>query len=109
MMTFRDQHMSTGYSVETVSDYVGTCTCAHCSLLSSGAGLSLWGQGNFLSLLPVLNWTAMQPAQRVSDPEDVHRPGPFPPSPPLKVTNQRGLGGTMSMCSLELFMLLVNR
>ncbi|CAO2630306.1 SUN domain-containing protein 1 [Lemmus lemmus] len=49
------------------------------------AGLSLWGQGNFLSLLPVLNWTAMQPAQRVSDPEDVHRPGPLPPSPPLKV------------------------
>nr|XP_048292905.1 SUN domain-containing protein 1 isoform X6 [Myodes glareolus] len=54
-------------------------------LLLLGAGLSLWGQGNFLSLLPVLNWTAMQPAQRVSDPKDVHRPGPFPPSPPLKV------------------------
>ncbi|CAO2630304.1 SUN domain-containing protein 1 [Lemmus lemmus] len=54
-------------------------------LLLLGAGLSLWGQGNFLSLLPVLNWTAMQPAQRVSDPEDVHRPGPLPPSPPLKV------------------------
>ncbi|KAH0517850.1 SUN domain-containing protein 1 [Microtus ochrogaster] len=50
-----------------------------------GAGLSLWGQGNFLSLLPVLNWTAMQPEQRVSDPEDVHRPSPLPPSPPLKV------------------------
>ncbi|XP_013209266.1 SUN domain-containing protein 1 isoform X3 [Microtus ochrogaster] len=54
-------------------------------LLLLGAGLSLWGQGNFLSLLPVLNWTAMQPEQRVSDPEDVHRPGPLPPSPPLKV------------------------
>ncbi|XP_038200881.1 SUN domain-containing protein 1 isoform X3 [Arvicola amphibius] len=54
-------------------------------LLLLGAGLSLWGQGNFLSLLPVLNWTAMQPAQRVSDPEDMHRPGPLPPSPPLKV------------------------
>ncbi|XP_075830961.1 SUN domain-containing protein 1 isoform X4 [Microtus pennsylvanicus] len=54
-------------------------------LLLLGAGLSLWGQGNFLSLLPVLNWTAMQPEQRVSDPEDLHRPGPLPPSPPLKV------------------------
>ncbi|XP_041503644.1 SUN domain-containing protein 1 isoform X5 [Microtus oregoni] len=54
-------------------------------LLLLGAGLSLWGQGNFLSLLPVLNWTAMQPEQRVSDPVDVHRPGPLPPSPPLKV------------------------
>ncbi|XP_050019165.1 SUN domain-containing protein 1 isoform X3 [Alexandromys fortis] len=54
-------------------------------LLLLGAGLSLWGQGNFFSLLPVLNWTAMQPEQRVSDPEDVHRPGPLPPSPPLKV------------------------
>ncbi|XP_016833419.1 SUN domain-containing protein 1 isoform X7 [Cricetulus griseus] len=54
-------------------------------LLLLGAGLSLWGQSNFLSLLPVLNWTTMQPAQRVDDPEGVHRPGPVPPSPPLKV------------------------
>ncbi|XP_006991179.1 SUN domain-containing protein 1 isoform X24 [Peromyscus maniculatus bairdii] len=54
-------------------------------LLLLGAGLSLWGQGNFLSLLPVLNWTAMQPAQRVGEPESVHRPDPLPPSPPLKV------------------------
>ncbi|XP_028711866.1 SUN domain-containing protein 1 isoform X7 [Peromyscus leucopus] len=54
-------------------------------LLLLGAGLSLWGQGNFLSFLPVLNWTAMQPAQRVGEPESVHRPDPLPPSPPLKV------------------------
>ncbi|XP_051061377.1 SUN domain-containing protein 1 isoform X3 [Phodopus roborovskii] len=56
-------------------------------LLLLGAGLSLWGQSNFLSLLPVLNWMTMQPAQRVDDPEGVHRPGPgpLPPSPPLKV------------------------
>ncbi|KAL1768409.1 SUN domain-containing protein 1 isoform X1 [Sigmodon hispidus] len=54
-------------------------------LLLLGAGLSLWGQGNLLSLLPVLNWTAIQPAQRVGSPEDVHRPGPLFPSPPLKV------------------------
>ncbi|XP_032743176.1 SUN domain-containing protein 1 isoform X6 [Rattus rattus] len=54
-------------------------------LLLLGAGFSLWGQGNFFSLLPMLNWTAMQPAQRVDDPKDVHRPGPLSPSPPLKV------------------------
>lgn len=54
-------------------------------LLLLGAGFSLWGQGNFFSLLPMLNWTAMQPAQRVDDPKDMHRPGPLSPSPPLKV------------------------
>ncbi|XP_040607180.1 SUN domain-containing protein 1 isoform X9 [Mesocricetus auratus] len=54
-------------------------------LLLLGAGLSLWGQSNFLSLLPVLNWTTVQPAQRVYNSEDMHRPGPVPPSPPLKV------------------------
>ncbi|KAL6087020.1 hypothetical protein STEG23_032021, partial [Scotinomys teguina] len=54
-------------------------------LLLLGAGLSLWGQSNFLSLLPVLNWTATQPAQRVGDPESMRRPDPLPLSPPLKV------------------------
>ncbi|XP_038945493.1 SUN domain-containing protein 1 isoform X12 [Rattus norvegicus] len=54
-------------------------------LLLLGAGFSLWGQGNFFSLLPMLNWTAMQPAQRVDNPKDMHRPGPLSPSPPLKV------------------------
>lgn len=54
-------------------------------LLLLGAGFSLWGQGNFFSLLPMLNWTAMQPAQRVDDPKDMHRPSPLSPSPPLKV------------------------
>lgn len=54
-------------------------------LLLLGAGFSLWGQGNFFSLLPMLNWTAMQPAQRVDDPKGMHRPGPLSPSPPLKV------------------------
>ncbi|XP_055454484.1 SUN domain-containing protein 1 isoform X4 [Psammomys obesus] len=54
-------------------------------LLLLGAGLSLWGQGSFLSLLPVLNWTAMQPAQSVDDPEGTHRAGPLPPSPPQKL------------------------
>lgn len=54
-------------------------------LLLLGAGLSLWGQGSFLSLLPVLNWTAMQPAQSVDDPEGAHRADPLPPSPPQKL------------------------
>ncbi|XP_021496375.1 SUN domain-containing protein 1 isoform X4 [Meriones unguiculatus] len=54
-------------------------------LLLLGAGLSLWGQGSFLSLLPVLNWTAMQPAQSVDDPEGARRADPLPPSPPQKL------------------------
>lgn len=54
-------------------------------LLLLGAGFSLWGQGNFFSLLPMLNWTAMQPAHRVDDPKGMHRPGPLSPSPPLQV------------------------
>ncbi|XP_029333260.1 SUN domain-containing protein 1 isoform X12 [Mus caroli] len=57
-------------------------------LLLLGAGVSLWGQGNFFSLLPVLNWTAMQPAQRVDDSKGMHRPGPLPPSPPPKVDHK---------------------
>ncbi|XP_030110755.1 SUN domain-containing protein 1 isoform X20 [Mus musculus] len=57
-------------------------------LLLLGAGVSLWGQGNFFSLLPVLNWTAMQPTQRVDDSKGMHRPGPLPPSPPPKVDHK---------------------
>jgi SUN domain-containing protein 1/2 len=50
-----------------------------------GAGLSLRGQGDFLSLLPVLNWTAMHTAQGMDDPKDVVRPGPSAPSQALQV------------------------
>lgn len=57
-------------------------------LLLLGAGVSLWGQGDFFSLLPVLNWTAMQPTQRVDDSKGMHRPGPLPPSPPPKVDHK---------------------
>ncbi|XP_008849666.1 SUN domain-containing protein 1 isoform X4 [Nannospalax galili] len=54
-------------------------------LLLLGAILSLWGQGDFLSLLPVLNWTAVHSAERVDDPEGVFRAGPSTPSPPLQI------------------------
>ncbi|XP_054352961.1 SUN domain-containing protein 1 isoform X14 [Pongo pygmaeus] len=38
------------------------------------AGLSLWGQGDFFSFLPVLNWASMHRTQRVDDPQDVFKP-----------------------------------
>ncbi|NP_001354606.1 SUN domain-containing protein 1 isoform nn [Homo sapiens] len=37
-------------------------------------GLSLRGQGNFFSFLPVLNWASMHRTQRVDDPQDVFKP-----------------------------------
>ncbi|XP_034525537.1 SUN domain-containing protein 1 isoform X7 [Ailuropoda melanoleuca] len=39
------------------------------------AGLSLCGQGDFLSGLPVLNWTRIYGAQRVDGPESTFTPG----------------------------------
>ncbi|XP_020025236.2 SUN domain-containing protein 1 isoform X8 [Castor canadensis] len=57
-------------------------------LLLLGAGLSLRGQGDFLSLLPVLNWTAMHTAQGMDDPKDVVRPGPSAPSQALQADDQ---------------------
>ncbi|XP_034819317.2 SUN domain-containing protein 1 isoform X7 [Pan paniscus] len=38
------------------------------------AGLSLRGQGNFFSFLPVLNWASMHRTQWVDDPQDVFKP-----------------------------------
>ncbi|XP_055202684.1 SUN domain-containing protein 1 isoform X20 [Gorilla gorilla gorilla] len=38
------------------------------------AGLSLRGQGDFFSFLPVLNWASMHRTQRVDDPQDVFKP-----------------------------------
>ncbi|XP_059555463.1 SUN domain-containing protein 1 isoform X12 [Myotis daubentonii] len=43
-------------------------------LLLLGAGLSLRGQGGFLSLLPVFNWTHTLRTQRVDDPKDMFTP-----------------------------------
>uniref|UniRef100_A0A8C9Q6M8 Sad1 and UNC84 domain containing 1 n=1 Tax=Spermophilus dauricus TaxID=99837 RepID=A0A8C9Q6M8_SPEDA len=44
-------------------------------LLLLGAGISLWGQGDFLSLLPILNWANVHSAHRTNDPKDMFRPG----------------------------------
>ncbi|XP_028611962.1 SUN domain-containing protein 1 isoform X4 [Grammomys surdaster] len=57
-------------------------------VLLLGAGSSLWGQGNLFSLLPMLNWTVVQPTQRVDDSKGVHRPSPLPSSPSLKVDHK---------------------
>ncbi|XP_069889485.1 SUN domain-containing protein 1 isoform X5 [Dipodomys merriami] len=57
-------------------------------LLLLGASLFLWGQGDFFSLLPVLNWTAVLPAQRVDDPTDVLKPGSSYQDQPLQAYDQ---------------------
>ncbi|XP_063090057.1 SUN domain-containing protein 1 isoform X2 [Cavia porcellus] len=44
-------------------------------LLLVGVGLSLWGQSDFFSFLPVLNWTDVRTVERVEDPKDTFRPG----------------------------------
>ncbi|XP_049759020.1 SUN domain-containing protein 1 isoform X3 [Elephas maximus indicus] len=43
-------------------------------LLLLGAGLAFWGQGDFLSFLPVLNWTNVYKAQRADDPKSILTP-----------------------------------
>ncbi|XP_072692749.1 SUN domain-containing protein 1 isoform X16 [Canis lupus baileyi] len=43
-------------------------------LLLLGGGLSLWGQGDFLSGLPVFNWTRIYGTQRVDSPESMFTP-----------------------------------
>ncbi|XP_072609488.1 SUN domain-containing protein 1 isoform X29 [Vulpes vulpes] len=44
------------------------------SCLLPGGGLSLWGQGDFLSGLPVFNWTHIYGTQRVDSPESMFTP-----------------------------------
>nr|XP_055197010.1 SUN domain-containing protein 1 isoform X6 [Nyctereutes procyonoides] len=44
------------------------------SCLLPGGGLSLWGQGDFLSGLPVFNWTRIYGTQRVDSPESMFTP-----------------------------------
>ncbi|XP_042637216.1 SUN domain-containing protein 1 [Orycteropus afer afer] len=43
-------------------------------LLFLGAGLAFWGQADFLSLLPMLNWTDVYKAQRMDDPKTILTP-----------------------------------
>ncbi|XP_069425825.1 SUN domain-containing protein 1 isoform X13 [Ovis canadensis] len=57
-------------------------------LLLLGAGISLWGQGDVLSLLPVLNWTHSHRVQRVDDPGTTLTPAASHPNQPLQVGDE---------------------
>nr|XP_020738028.1 SUN domain-containing protein 1 isoform X10 [Odocoileus virginianus texanus] len=57
-------------------------------LLLLGAAVSLWGQGDVFSLLPVLNWTQSHRVQRVDDPRTTFTPAASPPSQPLQVGDE---------------------
>ncbi|XP_025234461.1 SUN domain-containing protein 1 isoform X2 [Theropithecus gelada] len=52
------------------------------------AGLSLRGQGNFFSFLPVLNWASTHRTQRVDDPQDVFKPATSRLNQPLQGDNE---------------------
>ncbi|XP_033050375.1 SUN domain-containing protein 1 isoform X41 [Trachypithecus francoisi] len=47
-------------------------------------GLSLRGQGDYFSFLPVLNWASMHRTQRVDDPQDVFKPATSRLNQPLQ-------------------------
>ncbi|XP_043771428.1 SUN domain-containing protein 1 isoform X10 [Cervus elaphus] len=51
-------------------------------------GVSLWGQGDVLSLLPVLNWTQSHRAQRVDGPRTTLTPAASHPNQPLQVGDE---------------------
>ncbi|OWK11467.1 hypothetical protein Celaphus_00007381, partial [Cervus elaphus hippelaphus] len=53
-----------------------------------GAGVSLWGQGDVFSLLPVLNWTQSHRAQRVDGPRTTLTPAASHPNQPLQVGDE---------------------
>ncbi|XP_010329939.1 SUN domain-containing protein 1 isoform X15 [Saimiri boliviensis] len=48
------------------------------------AGLSLWGQGDFFSFLPVWNWVSLHRTQQVDDPKDVFKPATSHLNQPLQ-------------------------
>uniref|UniRef100_A0A2K5HZF2 SUN domain-containing protein n=1 Tax=Colobus angolensis palliatus TaxID=336983 RepID=A0A2K5HZF2_COLAP len=48
------------------------------------AGLSLRGQGDFFSFLPVLNWASLHRTQRVDDPQDIFKPATSRLNQPLQ-------------------------
>ncbi|XP_065747952.1 SUN domain-containing protein 1 [Phocoena phocoena] len=50
--------------------------------------ISLWGQGDVLSLLPVLNWMHSHRAQRVDDPRTMLTPDTSHPNQPLQVGDE---------------------
>ncbi|XP_043310789.1 SUN domain-containing protein 1 isoform X16 [Cervus canadensis] len=51
-------------------------------------GVSLWGQGDVFSLLPVLNWTQSHRVQRVDDPRTTLTPAASHPNQPLQVGDE---------------------
>ncbi|XP_059934346.1 SUN domain-containing protein 1 isoform X3 [Mesoplodon densirostris] len=57
-------------------------------LLLLGASISLWGQGDVLSLLPVLNWMHSHRAQRADDPRTTLTPDTSHPNQPLQVGDE---------------------
>ncbi|XP_036680859.1 SUN domain-containing protein 1 isoform X7 [Balaenoptera musculus] len=57
-------------------------------LLLLGASISLWGQGDVLSLLPVLNWMPSHRAQGVDDPRTTLTPDTSHPNQPLQVGDE---------------------
>nr|XP_058894505.1 SUN domain-containing protein 1 isoform X6 [Kogia breviceps] len=57
-------------------------------LLLLGASISLWGQGDVLSLLPVLNWRHSHRAQRADDPSTMLTPDTSHPNQPLQVGDE---------------------
>lgn len=65
-----------------------------------GAGVSLWGQGDVFSLLPVLNWTQ---SHRVDDPRTTLTPAASHPHQPLQVISQEtrfpGIANLLSQAS----------
>ncbi|XP_007174664.2 SUN domain-containing protein 1 isoform X6 [Balaenoptera acutorostrata] len=57
-------------------------------LLLLGASISLWGQGDVLSLVPVLNWMHSHRAQGVDDPRTTLTPDTSHPNQPLQVGDE---------------------
>ncbi|XP_055418336.1 SUN domain-containing protein 1 isoform X6 [Bubalus kerabau] len=57
-------------------------------LLLLAAGVSLWGQGDIFSLLPVLNWTHSHRVQRVDDHGTTVTPAASHPNQPLQVGDE---------------------
>ncbi|XP_065779715.1 SUN domain-containing protein 1 isoform X8 [Muntiacus reevesi] len=57
-------------------------------LLLLGAGVSLWGQGDVFSLLPVLNWTQSHRVQSADDPRTTLTPAASHPNQPLQVGDE---------------------
>ncbi|XP_045142015.1 SUN domain-containing protein 1 isoform X2 [Echinops telfairi] len=57
-----------------------------------GAGLEFWGQGNLLSLLPILNWTHLHAALRTHGPTNVLPPDTAHQHRPLEGGGEAALG-----------------